>query len=151
MTRTWKIGVVACAAQLLTGCGAEVGPPPISGDQRLAIKQHLTSLGAKVTADVPDGLYASLRNTHVEVREMGGEVEAAVRSRRDVQDFWQVNRAVAKGFLKDGETATFDGWLKQSLSQGSPASSRAQYESYELSLTKRPLRVIFSQRAPATE
>jgi hypothetical protein len=136
----------------LAGCGGDaLGPPPISSDQRQAIKQNLASLGARVTADTPDGLYASLRNTHVELREVGGAIEAAVRSRRDVQDFWQVNQAVAKGFLDDGETAMFDQWLKHALSQGSPASARAEYERYVLSLTKAPLRVIFSQRATTSE
>jgi hypothetical protein len=153
MTRPWQSGAAAWAATVvLVGCGADaIGPPPITADQRQAIKQNLTALGAQVTADAPDGLYASLRNTHVEVRDVGGEIEAAVRTRRDVQDFWQVNQAVAKGFLDDGETTTFDQWLKQALVKGSPASARAEYERYVLSLTKAPLRVIFSQRAPTRE
>jgi hypothetical protein len=139
-------GVAAC----LVGCGSDAtGPPPISAEQRQAIKQNLTHLGARVTSDDLYGLYLSLRNTHVQVRDVGGSIEGAARTLQDVQDFWRVNEAVAKGFLRAGELATFQKWLKQATTRTSPDASRTEFSQYQLTLSKAPLRVIYSQRAAA--
>jgi hypothetical protein len=140
------------AILLMAGCSEPVaGPPPISAEQRQAIKQNLEQLGAKITAEDPQGLYASLRNTHVQVLESGGVVEAMPRTRRDLQDFGLVNEAVAKGFLESDEISQFQQWLRAALSPSSPSADRAEYVRYQLSVSREPLRVVFSQKTPAVE
>src|SRR5688572_7022112 len=87
-----------CVVVLVLGCSAEsTAPPPFTEQQRVTIKQNLTKLGAKVTAETPEEVYLSLRNTHVQVRELGGIVEGTLKTRRDIQDFGTGNEAVAKG------------------------------------------------------
>jgi hypothetical protein len=137
---------------MLFGCGAKAeGPPPVTTESRATIKQNLTQLGAKITADVPEGLYASLRNTHVQILQSGGVVEGMRRTLRDVQDLGLVNEAVAKGFLDSGEITAFQQWLRQALSTADTGASRSEYGRYQLSLSRSPLRVVFSQRAPAND
>jgi hypothetical protein len=136
----------------LLGCGEEAGAPPsINAELRQSIKQNLTRLGAKVTAEVPEGLYVSLRNTHVEVLELGGVVESVPRTRQDVVDFGQVNVALAKGFLDGGELPAFQQWLRHALSPRGPNVNHAEYSRYELNMSRAPLRVVFSPRASAVE
>src|SRR5215213_4737462 len=92
--------IYVCLLGSLIGCGAKsIGPPPLTAAQRQSIKQNLVQLKARVTADEPDGLYLSLRNTHVEVREFGGAVDGTLRTGKDVQDFGLVSEALAKAFL----------------------------------------------------
>ena len=142
----------ALATAVLIGCGEEAaGPPPISAELRQSIKQNLTEMGAKITAEEPAGLYASLRNTHVEVLESGGVVEGYPRSRQDYQDFGLVNEAIAKGFLESEEFSAFQQWLRQALSPASPGADRAEYARYEASVSRAPLRVVFTQRAPGSQ
>ena len=140
------------ALVMLLGCSeAPVGPPSISAELRQSIKQDLITLGAKVTAEDSAGLYASLRNTHVEVQPSGGVIESAPRSRQDLQDFGKVNEAVAKEFLDAGEFAAFQQWLKTAMSPASPNAVRTEYARLQLNMSRTPLRVVFSQRAPVVE
>ena len=69
------------------------------------MRQNLLRLGAQVTADIPEGLYLSLRNTHIEIRDLGGVVEGSRRTRNDIRDFYLVNEAIAKCFADPGELA----------------------------------------------
>jgi hypothetical protein len=136
----------------LLGCGEEQpGPPAIGPETRQAIKQQLTTLGAKVTAEDQESLYVSLRNSHVALQLGGGVIESAPRTRQDVLDFEKVNTAVAKEFLNDGEYAAFEQWLKTALSPASPNAMRTEYQRYQWNLSRKPLRVVFSQRAPPVE
>lgn len=145
-------GFVVVALALATGCSEPLAAPlPISAEQRQSIKQNLTQLGAKITAEDQYGLYASLRNTHVQVLESGGVVEGVPRTRRDYQDFGLVNEAVAKGFLADQEFPQFQQWLRGALSPASPGANRAEFSLYLISISREPLRVVFSQRTPAIE
>jgi hypothetical protein len=147
-------GLLSCALGVvpLLGCGEEAASPPsINAELRQSIKQNLTRLGAKVTAEVPEGLYVSLRNTHVEVLELGGVVESVPRTQQDVLDFGRVNEALARGFLDNGELPAFQQWLREALSPRGPNVNRSEYSRYELSMSKAPLRVVFSPRAPAVQ
>ncbi|HEX6961317.1 MAG TPA: hypothetical protein VF175_05575 [Lacipirellula sp.] len=149
---SWRIGFVVAALTLATGCSEPLAaPPPISAQQRQSIKHNLTQLGAKITAEDQYGLYASLRNTHVQVLESGGVVEGVPRTRRDYQDFGLVNEAVAKGFLAEQEFPQFQQWLRGALSPASPGANRTEFARYLISVSREPLRVVFSQRAPAGE
>ncbi len=139
-------------ATILIGCGRDAaGPPAISTDIRQSIKQNLAQLGAKITGDEPAGLYASLRNTHVEVLDSGGVVEGYPQSRQDFQDFGLVNEAIAKGFLASDEFGAFQQWLRQALSPASSGAARVEYARYEASVSRAPLRLVFSQRAAAPQ
>jgi hypothetical protein len=137
----------------LLGCGEEnTAPPPFAPEHRETIKQHLIELGAKVTADVAEGLYLSLRNTHVEVRELGGVIEGTFGTRRDIQDFGETNEAVGKGFLEADEFEAFKKWLHQALAPQAPSVMRSEYERFKVTLARQPLRTIFTRnRAPETE
>lgn len=147
-----KLSLYVLVLALTAGCSEPTtGPPPISAAQRESIKQHLVQLGAKITADDSYGLYASLRNTHVQILQSGGVVEGIPRTRRDVQDFGLVNEAVAKGFLLDKEFPQFKQWLRAALSPASPSANRAEFSLYLLSVSREPLRVVFSQRTPPAE
>jgi hypothetical protein len=131
----------------LAGCAAEsAGPPPVTNEQRQAIKQNLMQLQAKVTAEAPEGLFLSLRNTHVEIRELGGAIDGTLRTRRDVQDFGIVCEAVAKPFLDAAELEAFQQRLREALSPSSPTTVRAEYGRIALTLTRAPLHLVFSQK-----
>lgn len=149
------VAITAICSALLPlclGCGAEESPPPsVEAEQRQAIKRNLIKLGAKVTAEQPEALYASLRNTHVQVLASGGVVESSPRTRQDYQDFGYVNEAVAREFLDEGEFTAFQQWLRQQLSPAGPGAGRAEYGRYELSVSRSPLRVVFSPRSPAVD
>jgi hypothetical protein len=131
---------------LVVGCGAENGaPPPITPEQREAIKHSLTTLGAKVTEEIPEALYLSLRNTHVEIRELGATVESVPRLQRDIQDFAMANHAVANGFLDADETEDFKKWLRAALAVQAPPVLRGEYQQFEVTLSRRPLRAVFTR------
>jgi hypothetical protein len=149
MKRSRRIAL-SFAVIVFVGCREEApGPPAISTEVRQLIKQNLTQLGAKITAEEPEGLYASLRNTHVELLESGGVVEGYPRNRQDFQDFALINEAIAKGFLASDEFNAFQQWLRHALSPASPGAERVEYARYEASVSRAPLRIVFSQRAPA--
>ena len=141
-----------CAIGLLVGCGAEMNPPPpLAPAQREAIKQNLVKLGARVTADVPEGLYLSLRNTHVEIRELGGVVDGSRRTRNDVLDFCSVNEAVVRAFLTGDEFEAFRRWQRESLYPKPPSVPRAEYGDLKLTLSRAPLRIVFSRKPPSAD
>lgn len=144
---------LVCIIVFLLGCGEEnTAPPPFTPEHRETIKQNLIELGAKVTADVPEGLYLSLRNTHVEVRELGGVIEGTFRTRRDIQDYGETNEAVGKGFLEADEFEAFKRWLHEALAPRAPTIMRSEYERFKVTLARKPLRTIFTRKhAPEAE
>src|SRR5688572_28019973 len=97
----WNINMrhfLVVATSLLVGCGAEDAPRPLEPTHRESIRTNLLRLGAKVTADIPEGLYLSLRNTHIEIREPGGVIEGSRRTQNDIRDFYVVNEAITGCF-----------------------------------------------------
>jgi hypothetical protein len=137
---------------LLVGCDAvSTAPAPLTPEQREAIKQSLLKLGAKVTADIPEGLYLSLRNTHVQIRETGGAVEGSRRSRADIIDFCSVNETIAMAFLDANESGQFKQWLRGSLLPKARSVPQAEYTDFTITLNRVPLRAIFSRKPAATE
>jgi hypothetical protein len=139
-----------CLMGSLLGCGAKsAGPPPVTTAQREAIKQNLTPLKARVTSEAPEGLFLSLRNTYIEIREFGGAIEGTPRTRQDVQEFGLASEAVAKAFLEAGELDGFKQWLREALSPRSPAAVRAEYARFTVNLSRVPLRLVFSQKQTA--
>ncbi|MEX2139523.1 MAG: hypothetical protein WD894_09700 [Pirellulales bacterium] len=137
---------------LLIGCGAEsTAPPAFAPEHRETIKQNLVKLGAKVTAETTDELYVSLRNTHLQVRELGGIIEGTVQTRRDVQDFGTANEAVAIGFLEASEFQEFKKWLEKSLAANAPSVLRSEYKEFKVTLSSKPLRTVFTRKAYAEQ
>ena len=132
---------------LMIGCGGDdTAPPAIDAAHRQAIKRDLGKLGAKVTAEVPEGLYISLRNTHLEVRDLGGLIEGSSKTGRDVQDFGNATETVAKGFLQPDELNEFKAWLKKALAPRAPAVMRSEYRQFKATLSRDPLRVVFTRK-----
>lgn len=139
--------IQVCLLGFLVGCGPDsAAPPSFTPEHRQTIKQHLMQLGAKVTAEIPEELYLSLRNTHVEVRELGGIVQGTWQTRRDIQDFGIANEAVAKGFLEASEFENFKRWLHKALSPSAPAVLRSEYDRFKVTLSRNPLRVVFTRK-----
>jgi len=147
----WEKAIYLCVIGFLLGCGAEnIGPPAITPEQRQSIKQNLVKLKGRVTAEVPEGLYFSLRNTHLEVLDFGGAIECTPRTRRDIQDFGLASEAVAKTFLDAAEFEAFKQWLREALSPNSPSPRQGEHGQLTLTLSRAPLRLVFSQK-PAVE
>jgi hypothetical protein len=147
-TRASRLLMVVC----VLGCSrAAVEPPSITTDQRQTIKQNLAQLGGRVTSDDSDSLYVSLRNTHIQIRSHGGVIEGAPKTGQDYIDFSRANEAIAKGFLEGNDFTAFQQWLRGALSSRSPGASRAEYGAYQLSLSGKPLRVVFSPRMDSIE
>jgi hypothetical protein len=140
-----------CLVAALAGCSGEsAGPPLVTPEQRMAIKQNLAPLKARLTSDSPDGLYLSLRNTHVQILEAGGAIESTPRSRMDLQDFTLVSEAVAKPFLETGEFETFKKQLRTGLSPASPSTVRSEFSRLSITRTRIPLRLVLAlKRVPA--
>ncbi len=144
--------ILVCLLGILLGCGADSTPPPsFTPAHRQTIKQNLATLGAKVTAEIPDELYVSLRNTHIEVRDLGGIIHGTWQTRRDIQDFGIANEAVAKGFLETGEFEDFKKWLHKALSPHADAVHRSEYSRFKVTLSRQPLRTVFTRKQPAEE
>src|SRR5688572_27193413 len=136
----------------LIGCSAEnTAPPLLTLAHRDTIKQNLLKLGAKVTAETPDEVYLSLRQTHVEVRDVGGTIEGTFRTSRDIQDFGTANEAVAKGFLERGEFQDFKNWLHKALVPSGPAVLRSEYNQFKVTLSRRPLLTVFTRKESKVE
>jgi hypothetical protein len=134
------------------GCGEKpAAPPAIDQNLQQSIKLSLIRAGAKVTADEPHDLCASLRNTHIRVRDAGGIVQGVRRSRQDLQDFGRINEAVAREFLDEGEVPAFQQWLREAIVPAGPGAARAEYGSYQLSVSRSPLRVVFAPRSTAVD
>jgi hypothetical protein len=130
---------------LLLGCGAEDAPPQLEPTHREAMRQNLLRLGAQVTADIPEGLYLSLRNTHIEIRDLGGIVAGSRRTRNDIRDFYLVNEAIAKCFADPGELEEFKRWYRGSLLQSNSTVPRGEFGDVTLTISRNPLRTIFSR------
>ena len=146
MFRTWPKILLGC---MLLGCTPEsTGPPPLTQQDRDATKQRLTAVGAKVTADVPEGLYLSLRNTHVELRELGGSIEGSYATRPDLRDFAGVSTTVAAHFLEESEVPQFRDWLRETFADPRHSVTQSEYHEFKATLSRTPLRLIFTRRAP---
>lgn len=139
---------VVLSAICVAGCGAEPTlPVTITADQRTSIQQHVTQLGGRVTSNEIEALYMTLRNTHIQIRDTGGVIEAAGRTRHDIQDFGRANEAIAKAFLADSEFVGFQQWLRTALSPSGATTARVEYGTLRLSVSRAPLRVVFSPRS----
>ena len=144
--------ILVCLLSILLGCGADSTPPPsFTPEHRQTIKQNLIKLGAKVTAETPEELYLSLRNTHIEVRELGGIIHGTWQTHRDIQDFGVANEAAAKGFLETGEFEDFKKWLHKALSPSAAAVHRSEYNFIKVTLSRKPLRMLFTRKQSAEE
>jgi hypothetical protein len=144
--------IALCVVCSLIGCGSQsTAPPLLTLAHRDTIKQNLQKLGAKVTAETPDEVYLSLRQTHVEVRDVGGTIEGTFRTSRDIQDFGTANEAVAKGFLERGEFQDFKNWLHKALVPSGPAVLRSEYNQFKVTLSRRPLLTVFTRKESKVE
>jgi hypothetical protein len=133
------------ALAVIAGCNAKAAAPAaLESSEREAIKRNLTSLGGRVTSDTEDGLYLSLRNTFVDVRDTGGTVDGTYRTQQDIDDFAKVNAAIAKVFLEGADSEQFVKWLRTSMSGRSRAPQQADYKRLKLTLSRVPLRLVFS-------
>ena len=142
--------VRVCVLGVAVGCSAEnTAPPPITSQHREMVKQSLAKLGAKVTADTPETLYLSLRNNHFEIRELGATIESAPRTQRDIQDFALAIQAVGGCFLEPGEADEFRNWLRTALAPQAPPVLQAEYHKLKVTLSRKPLRAIFTRKQPA--
>lgn len=142
--------ILISLAGCFVGCGAEnTAPSPFTPQHRELVKQSLTKLGAKVTAEIPETLYLSLRNNHFEIRELGAIIESAPRTQRDVQDFAAANQVIASCFLEPGEVDKFRDWLRTALARQGPPVLHAEYEQFKVTLSRKPLRAIFARNQPA--
>jgi hypothetical protein len=140
-----------CVVCSLIGCSADTAPPLLTVVHRDTIKQNLQKLGAKVTAETPEEVYLSLRQTHVEVRDVGGTIEGTFRTGRDIQDFGTANEAVAKGFLDKGEFQQFQKWLHKALAPSAPAVLRSEYDQFKVTLSRKPLLTVFTRKQSHAE
>jgi hypothetical protein len=131
---------------IVFGCAGEVPPAELATTHRDAIRFNLQRLGARVTSDSPDGLYLSLRNTHIEIRNFGGVVEGSRRTTNDIRDFFLVNEAIAKNFIKAGEVENFRTWFRASLSPESGTVPRTEFGELSLTLSRSPLKTVFSRK-----
>src|SRR4051794_31261836 len=137
------------ALAVIAGCNAEAAAPAaLESTEREAIKRNLTSLGARVTSDTEDGLYLTLRNTFVDIRDTGGTVEGTYRTQQDIGDFTKVNAAIAKAFLEGPDNEQFAKWLRTSMSGGSRAPQQADYKRLKITLSRVPLHLVFSLNRP---
>ena len=142
--------ILFCLAGCFLGCGAENTAPALFTPQhRETIKQNLTKLGAKVTAEIPETLYLSLRNNHFEIRELGAMIESAPRTQRDVQDFAAANQAIASCFLEPSEVDEYRKWLRTALVRQASPVLQAEYDQFKVTLSRKPLRAIFTRKEPA--
>ena len=136
----------------LIGCGAEsTAPPLLTLAHRDTIKQNLQRLGARVTAETPEEVYLSLRQTHIEVRDLGGTIEGTFRTGRDIQDFGTANEAVAKGFLDQSEFHNFKKWLHKALAPSGPSVLRSEYNRFKVTLSRKPLLTVFTRKQSKNE
>jgi hypothetical protein len=143
--------LLGAAIGLLLGCSAENAPPQLQPTHREAIRQNLLKLGAQVTTDIPEGLYLSLRNTHVEVRDLGGVVEGSRRTQSDIRDFYRVNEAITKCFADAGQLEDFKRWYRESLLQSNSTVPRGEFGDVTLTISRSPLRTIFSRKVLLAE
>ena len=131
---------------LLLGCGDGESPSQLAPTQRDTIRQNLQQLGARVTAEIPEGLYLSLRNTHIEIRDLGGVVEGSRETRNDLRDFYFVNEAIAKSFTGFGDVEEFRRWFRESLAAVNSPTPRGEFGEITLTLSRSPLRTVFSRK-----
>src|SRR4051812_42124000 len=139
------------ALAIIAGCSAEAAAPAtLESSEREAIKRNLTTLGARVTSDTEDGLYLSLRNTFVDIRDTGGTVDGVYKTQQDINDFSKVNAAIANVLLEGTENEQFAKWLRTSMSGGSRAPQQADYKRLKITLSRVPLHLVFSINRPTT-
>jgi hypothetical protein len=139
--------ILLSLAGCFVGCSAEnTEPPPFTPQHRDAIKQSLTKLGTKVTAEIPETLYLSLRNNHIEIRELGATIESEPRTQPDIQDFAAANQAIASCFLEPGEAESFKTWLRTALAPQAPPVLHAEYDEFKVTLSRKPLRATFTRK-----
>src|SRR5215212_6835389 len=143
--------VMSLALVVIAGCNAKAAAPAaMEPSEREVIKRNLTSLGARVTSDNEDGLYLSLRNTFIDIRDTGGTVEGVYKTQQDINDFAKVNATIANVFLEGAENEQFAKWLRTSMSGGSRAPQQADYKRLKITLSRVPLHLVFSLNRPTT-
>jgi len=149
----WGIRMIEiCVVCSLIGCSAQsTAPPLLTLAHRATIKQNLQKLGAKVTAETPEELYLSLRQTHIQVRDIGGTIEGTSRTGRDVQDFGTVNEAVARGFLEKREFQDFTKWLHKALAPSGASVLHSEYDQFKVTLSREPLLTVFTRKQSKVE
>jgi hypothetical protein len=139
-----------CILSFLAGCGEQYAAPiALMPEQREAIKLGLMTAGARVTAEVPEGVYLSLRNSHVQILELGVTIESAPRVQTDIQDFAKVTDTVAGVFLAADETDEFKKWLRAALARQAAPVHHDEYQNVKVTLSRRPLRSTFTRVNPA--
>jgi hypothetical protein len=143
--RLVQVGVFWCC---VLGCGGDIAPPSLLPQHREAIKESLVKLGAKVTSEIPEAVYLSLRNSHVEIRELAATIESAPRTQRDIQDFAIMTQAVANCFLETQESEDFKKWLRGALARQASPVHHDEYEGFTVTLSRKPLRAIFTLKPP---
>lgn len=137
---------------LSVACGrATDGSATLSEDDRQTATSALVAIGARVTANSPEAVYLSLRNTHVEMREAGGVVEANLKQTRDVRDFAQATFVATRPFLAASEVEEFKTWMDSSLRAGADNVTRSQYAGVRATLSRTPLRFNFSKTENESE
>jgi hypothetical protein len=101
-------------------------------------------LGARLTAEIPETAYLSLRNSHVEIRELGVIIESAPQVQRDIQDFSIANETIASGFLESGEGEEFKKWLHAALAREASPVLHSEYDQFKVTLSRKPLRSVYT-------
>jgi hypothetical protein len=130
------------------GCSSNHDPPPpvITQEQREAVATKLVSLGAELTGEYDDTIYLKLRKTHIQLGKLGGSVESTGVTREDVQDTLTATRAVASAFLDDSKMDAFESWLAHPDAAARDPVRRVEFEHLKVTMSRRPLRVVFSQK-----
>ena len=133
------------ALAVIAGCGGDTSAPTsLESAERDAVKRNLAALGGRVTSDTEDGLYFTVRNTYVDIRDAGGTVEGTYKTRQDVDDFGKVSAAIAKVFVAGADNSQFEKWLRTSMSGGSRAPQQADFNRLKVTLSRVPLHLMFS-------
>lgn len=134
---------------LLAGCSEQYAAPiELMPGQREAVKHGLIKAGARVTSDVPEGVYLSLRNSHIQIRDLAVTVESAPRVQSDILDFAKVTEAIAGVFLNPDESDDFKGWLRAALAREASPVHHDEYKNFRVTLARRPLRSTFTRVDP---
>jgi hypothetical protein len=145
--RSSMLCIVCCC---MVSCGEQYAPPvALMPENREAVKQGLIKAGAKVTAEVPEGVYLSLRNSHVQILELGVTIESEPRVQKDILDFAKVTETVAGVFREADESEPFKKWLRTALAREASPIHHVEYKKFKVTLSRRPLRSTFTLVNPA--
>lgn len=129
-----------------TGCGpADTVSPSFSEQERDAIRASLVASGSRITADVPEGLYSSLGNTHVEVHDRNGSIQGSFASKKDLNEFAKVSIEVTKSFLGTEDASSFRDWLKSSMADRGASVLSENFGEFKITLSRIPLRLNWTK------